>query len=674
MKKFVEYFFSYDPGLSRMRLAIRTTLSTAFSAFILSYIADLVHQPVTMVFIGISVALYGALMINDPSIKDQKITTFLLPIPASICLIIGTFAAPYHYFSIILFLFLTFGCVSGRRYGPRFIALSMVGFMSYFGAIYFKAQIYSIPWMILAVFIGTGVTYVFQFWLSLSRPKWILHWYLAAFDARLVQTLRHLGKSLINRSDSLKNRLQLRHDLTQVTDAALSLEDLLKTGDIETQAALATQVFETEFTLGRLLECVRVALQIGDLDKETTAELSKLLHLMAEKDPSCFQNIKNISLKWESEKIESDALENLRLALDDFLKNQANIQLKESSLESPKISKELFLAGPPSKENFNIFTKHAIQATLAVGLSSIIGDLLSPTRWAWAAVAAFVVFSGANRGETFSKSGLRILGTSIGLIVGLFLAQIQLNKNIDIGIIFISIFLGAYFIRVAYGWTTMWFTLMVFGLYKFLGILNTEILILRLEETFIGVFFATLAAIFIFPTYTQREIGVAVVKLLYDLSNVLKKCAKIHSGENLTEYSRILDRDLKNVRIQAQPMLKGLPNSYSEQVKGLVHDTFALVNYARVLTVSLSRHLEDESLRLALHLRCNDLAQKSLNASTELGEYLNQNRSLNIFGQINLMALPQGGSDPHSRAHLSLDRIELLIESILVRFKVNSPT
>ena len=54
-------------------------------------------------------------------------------------------------------------------------------------------------------------------------------------------------------------------------------------------------------------------------------------------------------------------------------------------------------------------TRQAVQASVAASLAIVTGDLVSPARWYWAVIAAFVVFAGTNTwGDTLTKGWQRL--------------------------------------------------------------------------------------------------------------------------------------------------------------------------------------------------------------------------------------------------------------------------
>ena len=74
-------------------------------------------------------------------------------------------------------------------------------------------------------------------------------------------------------------------------------------------------------------------------------------------------------------------------------------------------------------------TRQAIQAVVAASLAIVTGDLVSPARWYWAVIAAFVVFAGTNTwGDTLTKGWQRLWGTVLGVPCGILVATLVAGK------------------------------------------------------------------------------------------------------------------------------------------------------------------------------------------------------------------------------------------------------
>ena len=73
----------------------------------------------------------------------------------------------------------------------------------------------------------------------------------------------------------------------------------------------------------------------------------------------------------------------------------------------------------------NPSTKAAIQVAVATSAATILGELISPDRWYWAVLTAFLVFTGVStRGEILTRAGHRIVGTIAGVVAGVLLAAL----------------------------------------------------------------------------------------------------------------------------------------------------------------------------------------------------------------------------------------------------------
>src|SRR5258705_4846890 len=67
----------------------------------------------------------------------------------------------------------------------------------------------------------------------------------------------------------------------------------------------------------------------------------------------------------------------------------------------------------------------AIQVAVATSAATILGELISPNRWYWAVLTAFLVFTGVStRGEILTRAGHRIVGTIAGVVAGVLLATV----------------------------------------------------------------------------------------------------------------------------------------------------------------------------------------------------------------------------------------------------------
>ena len=86
-----------------------------------------------------------------------------LIVPAAACLSLGVWLAEVPWMSQLGLVGVCFAAVYIRRFGSRGLALGMVGWMSYFFALFFHAPLQALPAMLASVVAGLAVAYVVRF-------------------------------------------------------------------------------------------------------------------------------------------------------------------------------------------------------------------------------------------------------------------------------------------------------------------------------------------------------------------------------------------------------------------------------------------------------------------------------------------------------------------------------
>ncbi|MFF0504121.1 FUSC family protein [Streptomyces fimicarius] len=162
-------------------------------------------------------------------------------------------------------------------------------------------------------------------------------------------------------------------------------------------------------------------------------------------------------------------------------------------------------APPELRGRLRITTRQAVQATLGGAFALGIGQVLSDERWYWAVGTAWWIFvNTASRGETLVRGFRRVVGTVLGIPAGLLIA-VPLHGNL-VGtaiLVAVCVFGIFYTAAVSYSWMIFAVTLMISLLYGLLGVLNPELLVLRLAETGVGALGAALAVLLVLPVTTH---------------------------------------------------------------------------------------------------------------------------------------------------------------------------
>ncbi|CAM2162157.1 FUSC family protein [Paraburkholderia sacchari] len=167
----------------------------------------------------------------------------------------------------------------------------------------------------------------------------------------------------------------------------------------------------------------------------------------------------------------------------------------------------------------------AIQVTAAIITALSLAEWIMPGRWYWAVVTANAVLARSNT-TTVHRSFLRLAGTVTGLIMGLLIGWL-IGGNLVLACVafFAVIFALHFYLPVNYGIGVLFATIFVGLLYASLGFSESQILLMRFEETLIGVFAAVLVATLVFPVRAVSQASPAECGALSALKEVVDALA-----------------------------------------------------------------------------------------------------------------------------------------------------
>ncbi|MFF7384868.1 FUSC family protein [Streptomyces griseoluteus] len=152
-----------------------------------------------------------------------------------------------------------------------------------------------------------------------------------------------------------------------------------------------------------------------------------------------------------------------------------------------------------------VTTRQAAQAVAGAGFALVLGQVLSGQRWYWAVGATWWVFvNTASRGETLVRGFRRVLGTVLGIGLGLLVALPVDGAVVpSVALVAVAVFGIFYSAAVSYTWMMLWVTLLAEVLYGLLGVLTPSLLALRAAETAVGAVGAMLAVLVVLPVTTH---------------------------------------------------------------------------------------------------------------------------------------------------------------------------
>ncbi|WP_405623432.1 FUSC family protein [Streptomyces sp. NBC_01396] len=210
-----------------------------------------------------------------------------------------------------------------------------------------------------------------------------------------------------------------------------------------------------------------------------------------------------------------------------------------------------------------VTTRQAVQATAGAGFALVVGQLVSGQRWYWAVGATWWIFvNTASRGETLVRGFRRVLGTVIGIGLGLLIAVPVHGAAAPTAVLLAVCVFGIFYTAaVSYTWMMLSVTLLAELLYGLLGVLNPALLALRLAETGVGALGAALAVLFVLPVTTHTVTDVWIQRALRCVHACTAEAAARLAGSATADPApRVaeLDQLLGRVRFSVAPLVHPL--------------------------------------------------------------------------------------------------------------------
>jgi uncharacterized membrane protein YccC len=210
-------------------------------------------------------------------------------------------------------------------------------------------------------------------------------------------------------------------------------------------------------------------------------------------------------------------------------------------------------------------TRQAVQVAVAGALAIVLGRQISETRYYWAVIAAFITFTGtATRSESSIKAANRLLGTLVGLGVGIALADLTAGHTMWVLVVIVaSMTCGFYLVTVSYACMIFFVTIMVAQLYSVLHEFTPGLLVLRLEETALGAAIGIAVGLVVLPTSTRDTIKAARQSFFESLAALLRATAARLAGDGPDEgdpaaLTRALENQMRQLALVSRPLTRPL--------------------------------------------------------------------------------------------------------------------
>jgi uncharacterized membrane protein YccC len=221
--------------------------------------------------------------------------------------------------------------------------------------------------------------------------------------------------------------------------------------------------------------------------------------------------------------------------------------------------------------------RRAIQATIAAGAAALIGHLVSPGRWYWGAMSAYVLFQGTrSRADSLVRALQSLLGTFAGVVAGLLIATaLQPYPALSLIAIFVAVFLSFLASQAAYGTMTFWITIVLGLAFGLLGYFSSNLLVARFEETAVGALCGGSVALLTLGTSAAtvtRKMAADTLRALLAVTTPAALALSEGAGDPaLVGLAVALQARTEGLRDQARSRFYGLAGLGDRALRRLVH-------------------------------------------------------------------------------------------------------
>ncbi|MFB1045840.1 FUSC family protein [Streptomyces chrestomyceticus] len=604
-------FAASDPGLLRLMAGLRTVAAIALTLIVLAVLGT----DVTHLVAGAMTAMVATFAIKEKQVRGQALT-LALGLPTALAAVsLGALLHSQVIAGDAFFVALIFGAVYCRRFGDRGTALGLIGFQTYFVALFVGVSASALPHLALTLVIAFACSAVVRFTVVPETPQRILRWLRGAFRARVAQLVATHIELLDARPDQLDKVLDdLRRHTARLHESALMIQGRLEDGtrDQATAALLQRRIADAEIAterLGVLLLNARTAERADTLtlhlpqaplptaaknempaEDAATVTLRRdlnALHMLVSRGASdqpgtAVAHVRNRLLGYRDE----DNLPRASIAVQDVFRGigeaARSVLGLRLALDGPQDESDDTPATTRSREEFDAedvalaggseepeeddrrglrrpTTRAAFQIAVGSTLAIVGGEFLSAQRWYWAVLTCWVVFlNTASTGEIIIKGYRRLLGTVLGVVAGVGLAGLVGNHTwTAFALILLFVFAMFFTAPLSYALMSFFVTAMLGLLYTLLNTYSLDVLILRIEETALGAACGIIAAAVVLPVHTDRRTDDLLGTVLTKLDEVVSASVDQLSGGPATDLlglSRDLDTALDELRASTRPL------------------------------------------------------------------------------------------------------------------------
>ncbi|WP_420041516.1 FUSC family protein [Gordonia sp. MP11Mi] len=513
-------------------------------------ITHLTHSSSELVVVGAFLAMISGLSVKDGTAHERLTTTLLLAIPAVAVLTATTLLDRWRFVEFGVLIAICTAAIWVRGYGHRWAALGMIAFISGFFGLAIRPSVDELGPLTLIVAAATTCNVAVKLTMLPSFPRHELRLLLREFrgtrDACLVAA-------------TAGNKAALQKAIGRVSDVTIAIHGWQQRYD--TQRLLGLD----DTDLSRLIfyartDAVQASLQLAAHPAAAPADVVGAFH-------------RTLQTKSTSDDALHIAENTLKSPDTGFVETVvARAVVSQTALEkavatgrvdpAPQVAEVSHLGRASSAEGVSTpvlegldepnrwanraepamrrrfwetwrpTSRMAVQVAVATTLATAVGEAISASRWYWAVLTAFLVFIGTTtRGAVLTRAYRRVLGTTLGVIVGFAVTWIaDGNPTVLALCCVVCVFFVIYLGPLNYAVLAFFITLLIASMYGLLGVLNRQVLEWRVEETAAGAAVGVAAAFLIFSTSSTPPLVAAISSYFDVLDHLLRRTGQALTG------------------------------------------------------------------------------------------------------------------------------------------------
>ncbi|MBF4161533.1 FUSC family protein [Nocardioides acrostichi] len=619
-----------DPGLGRMRQGLSAVVCVGTALPVQLGVGRLLDYPSQISFavtmFGAVVAMLGSNALIGAERRARVRLAACFPIAVAVGLVPATLAEGRDALKIVGFTVALFLAVWVRRFGFDWFFYGFMAWMGFFFATFLQVTWSLVPHLIVAAVVSSAWVLLLMSTVFRGDPGAVLRSTLAAFFASGRSVARECADLLEVAPDDVRRRRRAFRAVSR-RQASMAEAGLLadawsaERGGVPegwSATALRRRLLETHQAVERFAAASR---NLVDGPPALAQEARRTLdHVARRRDHAAFVAAQRLRRAADADRERGGEYwwpaRFVALGVQEFLAFDSAAdrppEVDPGEVEFETASTLVFggLAGSPAVARdvraragrynplarVSMTTRQAVQVAIAGALAIALGLALSPTRYYWAVIAAFVTFTGTGtRLETFRKGVARVVGTLVGLGIAIVLAHVTAGHPVLVfTAILVSIFFAFYLMKASYTLATLFITVLLGQLYTVLGTFSDGLLALRLGETALGAGAGVLVALLFAPLST-RDTVVAARNALFDaMADLLDGAARYADSPTpagavrLDSRSRVLDDRARGLSLVTQPLTRSsLVGHSSRSTRIRLSRIVAAVHQCRALALDL---------------------------------------------------------------------------------------